>query len=65
MRFSRLQATQLLADLDAIVKRADSPAAALTAWLRDFPDEAVHIYPESMVMQWKERNPLVKDGDAA
>ena len=43
-----------------MVKREDSAATKLTIWLRDRQEEAVHIYQESTVMDWKERNPLVK-----
>lgn len=64
MRLTPYEVTQLLADLDGLVKRDDSPSAKLTLWLRDRQDEAVHIYQESTVMLWKENNPLVKDADA-
>lgn len=65
MRLTPYEATQLLADLEGIVKRDDSPATKLVLWLRDRQDEAVHIYQESTVMRWKENNPLVKNADEA
>jgi len=61
MRLTPYEVTQLLADLEGIVKRDDSAALRLTIWLRDRHDEAVHIYQESTVMEWKNNNPLVKN----
>jgi hypothetical protein len=65
MRLTPYEVTQLLADLESIIKRDDSAALKLTLWLRDRQDEAVHIYQESMVMWWKEHNPLVQPADKA
>lgn len=63
MRLTPYEAIQVLEELDAIVKRADSPLVRLTEWLRGNPDEAIHLYQESVVVRWKELNPLVRDGD--
>lgn len=63
MRLTVYEAMRLLDELDAIVKQSDSPMVRLAEWLRGNPDEAIHLYQESLVMEWKNNNPLVKNAD--